>query len=128
MRDEHGRYHSVKTITDNGPEWAAGCPSCTYGIASAPELTGAVELHMERLVQHIAGDITYCTCQAGTRYKVYLLNRRQKLIEEARKDARMADAAKRLSHPDIQIAQARIERSYVMAQPPTMHMAGEVPA
>lgn len=103
--------------------WAAGCALCNYGIVSAPELTGAVELHMERLVQHIAGDITYCTCQAGTRYKVYLMNRRQKLIEEARKDARMEAQAKRLTHPDIEIAMHNIGNSY--RGMPTMHMAGE---
>lgn len=105
--------------------WAAGCPQCKYGVVSAPELTGAVELHMERLVQHIAGDITYCTCQAGTRYKVYLLNRRQKLIEEARRDARMGDAAKRLTHPDIEIAMHNIGNSY--SGMPNIHFE-QVPA
>lgn len=93
-------------------QWAAGCPSCTNGIVIAPDLTGAVELHLERLVQHMAGDITYCTCQAGTRYKVYLMNRRLKLIEEARKDPRMAAQAARLTHPDIEMAKYKIGNSY----------------
>lgn len=112
MRDTHGRYRDVKAIVDLVPEWAAGCPNCTHGIVSAPELTGACSLHLERIVQHMAGDITYCTCQAGTRYRVYLLNRRQKLIEEARRDPRMAAQAARLSHPDLDIAAAHVGSSY----------------
>lgn len=99
-------------LKDNGPEWAHGCDACQYGIVLAPELTGGAEVHLERLIQHNAGDITYCTCQAGTRYRVYLLNRRQKLIEEARKDPRMAAQAARLSHPDLDIAAAHVGSSY----------------
>lgn len=88
MRDERGRYHSLKAIMDNGPAWAKGCPSCTHGIVRAPELTGATALYLERLVQAVDGDVVFCTCQAGTRYRVALLNCRQQIIEQQRRDLR----------------------------------------
>lgn len=122
MRDRHGRYLELKAISDNGPAWARGCPKCEFGLISAPELTGACELHMERLCQAINKQLTFCDCQAGTRYRVFLLNRRQKLLEEARQDPRMQEQARRLSHPDIDVAQARINKSYEYAPAPTVHL------
>lgn len=94
-------YHLT---TDSEHQWGTGCPSCAYGIVSAPELTGACSLYLERIVLMTAGDIQFCECQAGTRYHAALLNRRQILIEEARKDPRMAEQAARLSHVEIDIA------------------------
>jgi hypothetical protein len=108
--------------------WAAGCPQCTYGIVSAPELTRACELYLERLVQAIDGDITFCTCQAGQVYRVYLLNRRQALIEEARRLPLMADFVKHKSHPDIEQAQRAITASYGMYKaPPIRFVDTEAP-
>lgn len=104
--------------------WAAGCDKCKYGIVSAPELTGACELYMERLVQAIAQEITFCECEAGKRARQFLLNRRQKLIEEARRDPRMAAQAMRLSHPDIEISTHNIAHSYAM-RVPTIHLDTE---
>jgi hypothetical protein len=102
--------------------WAAGCPQCTYGIVSAPELTRACELYLERLVQAIDGDITFCTCQAGQVYRVYLLNRRQALIEEARRLPLMADFVKHKSHPDIEQARwAMAQEAGKMHRVPTIH-------
>jgi hypothetical protein len=103
-------------------QWAAGCEHCHYGIVSAPDLTGAVSLYLERLVQAISKQLVFCECQAGTRLHSNLLNVRQKLIEEARRDPRMADFAKRLTHPDIECAQRLITESYLFAPAPTMHM------
>lgn len=102
-------------------QWAAGCSKCKHGIASAPELTGACELYLERLVQAIAHDITFCDCMAGGRYRVFLLNRRQILIEEARKDKRMVKYAALNTHPEIEWAQARVVESYSMLKMPTIH-------
>lgn len=119
MRDERGRYLSVKPIEDNGPTWARGCPSCTCGIVAAPELTGAASLYLERLVQAIDGDITFCTCQAGKSYRVSLLNRRQEIIEQTRRDAKTT-AIVGTSNP-IDIARAAIQT--VQAQRvPTMRL------
>ena len=88
--------------------WARGCSHCRYGVVSAPELTRACDLHMERLVQAMNKSIEFCDCKAGTRYHVYLKNRYRILIEEARReapnDARMMTAAAKGSHPDIEIA------------------------
>lgn len=88
MRDERGNYRSLKEITDNGPEGAHGCPLCEFGIVTAPEITGAVPLYLERLVQAVDGDITFCGCQAGRHYRVSLRNRRQEMIEQMKQDGR----------------------------------------
>lgn len=127
MRDEHGRYSALKEISANGPEWAAGCAKCKFGIVSAAPLTGVCELHLERLCQAISKQLVFCECQAGTRYRVFLLNRRQKLIEEARKDPRMQDQAHRMTHPDLEVAQWRMEQSVSSAPVPTIHYEGAVP-
>lgn len=122
MRDIHGRYTTAKAIEANGPTWSRGCPSCTCGIVLAPEITGAAPLYLERLVQAIDGDITFCTCEAGKAYRVSLLNRRQKLIEEARQDTRMVESAREKTHPDIE--NARLAMSVVLAaRTPTIHAA-----
>lgn len=105
--------------------WANGCDQCKYGIVSAPELTGACEFYLERIVQHSAGDIEFCTCRADLAYKAAILNRKQQRIEEARRDPRMSAQAHRLTHPDIEIAASHIQNSYIMAQAPTIHMEGE---
>lgn len=102
-------------------DWARGCPKCKFGIAAAPDLTRACDLHMERLVQAMGKEITFCDCQAGTRYRVFLLNRRQILIEEARRDSRMSDYAHKLTHPDIEMARQAITQSYAMLRVPTVH-------
>lgn len=101
-------------------EWAGGCDKCKYGIVSSPTMTGACNLYLERLVQFIARQIDFCTCQAGIRYRVHLQNVRQKLIEEARGDPRMVESAKRLSHPEIEMAEWQITASYLMMPAPTM--------
>lgn len=106
-------------------QWAAGCDKCQYGIVAAPELTGACELYLERLVQALAKEIVFCDCQAGTRYRAFLLNRRQKLIEEAKCHPLMVDYAKRGTHLDIEVARIVITNSYTMGAMPTIHMAGE---
>lgn len=122
MRDIHGRYTTTKEIAEFTPEWARGCDACTCGIVLAPELTGAAPLYLERLVQAIDGDITFCTCEAGKAYRVSLLNRRQKLIEEARQDSRMVESARGKTHPDIE--NARLAMSVVLAtRTPTIHAA-----
>lgn len=121
MRDIHGRYTTLKEISDNGPSWARGCPNCQHGIVSAPELTGACSLHLERLVQAVGKQLVFCECKAGQAYRVTLLNLRQGLIEEARKDPRMQEQAHRLTHPDIEVARAAVEAAYVMAPAPTIH-------
>lgn len=106
-------------------DWARGCPSCKYGIASAPELTGSSELYLERIAQALNGDIQFCTCKAGVRSRAHLLNRHQMLIEEARRDPRMAESAQRRSHPDIEVAQWKIQNSY--AAMPTIHYESAAP-
>lgn len=103
---------------DSTQRWASGCEKCKIGIVCAPELTGACELYLERLVQAIDGDITFCDCQAGARYRVYLLNRFQFLKEEARKDGRMTVFVENKSHPDIEAARRAMNSSYEMLKPP----------
>lgn len=88
-RDERGRYHSLKEITANGPAWASGCSECNYGIRLAPDLTGVVSLHLERLVQAVDGDITFCDCQAGQSYRKALLARFNVVKQEDARNARV---------------------------------------
>ncbi len=90
-------------IVDNAS--AHGCASCSYGIVAAPEITGACEFYLERLAQALNGDITFCDCRAGTNYHANLLKRHRKFVEEARRDPRMVEQAKRGTHPDIEQAQ-----------------------
>lgn len=89
MRDTRGRYLNVKAITDIGPAWAKGCTACTFGIVSAPELTQAAPIFLERIIQALDGDITFCTCQAGQSYRVALRNRHRAIIEQDKRDARI---------------------------------------
>ena len=121
MRDTHGRYASLKDIAANGPSWAKGCAHCTGGVMSAPDLTGAAPLYMERMVQHLDKSLTLCDCRAGRAYYASLGNRYRKLVEEARQDKRMTEWAARRSHPDIEAARLAVHAAYELAKPPTIH-------
>lgn len=127
MRDERGRYHVGKPIAESVPEWANGCDKCSGGIVSAPPLTGAAPLYMERIAQRLDGTLTFCDCRAGKAYYASLGNRRQRLIEEARKDQRMAHAAHNNTHPDIEAARRDMHAAYENAPAPTVH-GEKVPA
>jgi hypothetical protein len=59
------RAKIIKDLVDVSPAWANGCQDCTYGIKSAPVLTGVVETHLERLVQARRNELVLCTCRAG---------------------------------------------------------------
>lgn len=122
MRDTHGRYVDVKTIRDNGPTWAHGCANCKRGIVTAPELTGACEMYLERLVQAVDGDIVFCECQAGQSYRISLRTRYQKLVEEAKRHPLMGEFVKRKTHPDIDSARWAMAQSVgTMHQAPSVH-------
>lgn len=129
MRDERGRYISTKVITANGPAWARGCGNCNCGIVSAPDLTGACEFYLERMVQAIeTKGAIFCTCRAGQAYRANLLNRRQERIEEARKDPRMQEQARRQTHPEIEIAMVKVATLRAEIAPvPTIRWTGEEP-
>lgn len=116
------RHLTTKTIAEIGPEWAKGCEQCSYGLVSAPEMTGADSYYLERLVQAIDGDIHFCSCKAGLAYRSSLLNRRQTLIEEARKNPKMREHANRRTHPDIESAQMAVHAARI----PTVHAAAPV--
>jgi hypothetical protein len=125
MRDKHRRYVNLKELCANGPTGASGCPLCKFGIIAAPELVGAaVPLYLQRLVQAIDGDITFCGCQAGKLYRISLLNRRQEIIERARQDMRIS--AKLTVDSPIEIARSliRIEQA---RRTPTIHVQEPTP-
>ncbi len=104
-------------------KWAMGCDNCSYGLVSPPAIPSvAASLYMVRLVQATNHDLTFCDCQAGTSYRVSLLNRRQKLIEEARKDPRMIEYAKCSTHPDLESC-----REAMALVAPTVHGVPEPP-
>jgi hypothetical protein len=136
MRDERGRYNSLKEIAENGPTWAKGCTSCQFGIVAAPDLTHAAPLYMERLVQAIDGDITFCACQAGQRYRVSLLNRNRAITSQDKVDERIIthkiagseqtltpENTLRIDSP-LSIARQAINAARAL-NVPTIHMAGE---
>ena len=120
MRDIHGRYTAVKDMTESVPAWANGCEACKCGIISAPELTGAASFYLERLVQAVDGDIVFCTCQAGQRYRTSLSTRFKQLIAEAKADKSATKYAAAKTHVDIE--SARYAMSKIRgARVPTMH-------
>ncbi len=124
MRDERGRYTATKRIEDIVPAWARGCDDCANGIVLAPELTGAVPLYMERLVQAIDGDVTFCTCRAGVAYRSSLLNRRQEILERARREAKGS-----MISTGTEIDTARVAIHAAQARnTPTVHEGERVPA
>lgn len=128
MRDIHGRYIDTKAITDSGPSWARGCSSCKYGIVSAPEVTGACELYLERLVQAIDGDIEFCTCQAGIRNRSFLANRFLFLKDEVKKRANLSAFIGRNTHPDIETARMAIQARQGTEAPPIRFVEASEPA
>jgi hypothetical protein len=125
MRDPRARYQNTKPIEELIPDWAAGCAKCTNGVVSSPPLTRATDLHMERLVQMIDKELVLCDCRAGVSYYSNLRNRFRILFEEAKRRANephMAEAARRRTHPDIDIARQHIERQRSTAgRVPTIH-------
>lgn len=101
-------------------DWARGCANCKHGIVSAPELTGACELYLERLVQVIDGDITFCDCQAGTRYHVFLKNRWLFLMDEVKKKPSLSWYVGRKTHPDIETARKAMQGGYAFVKAPSI--------
>lgn len=128
MRDIHGRYHTLKEITEFGPDWARGCENCECGITNAPDLTGACSFYLERIVQALeTKGAIFCGCRAGLAARSNLLNKRQALIEEARKDPRMLVQAMAQTHPDIEHAKRKVDEARAM-NVPTIHFEKEVMA
>lgn len=116
---------SVTLPKSDNNAWARGCGKCKHGIANAPELTGACELYLERLVQALDNELTFCACQAGVAYRAFLLNRFEFLKREAKKDPRMADFAERKTHPDIEAARKCIGSSYGYVKVPPIRWVDE---
>lgn len=114
----------LKTIAANGPEWARGCPQCSFGIKAAMPLTGATDLMTERIAQMDMGLVEFCGCQAGQAYKRRVTAYRDQLIDEACKNPQMSRQAMRASHPDIDNAREAI----LAAQPAPTFNGKKVPA
>lgn len=112
-------------ISKKGTEWALGCPECRFGIVNSPELTRACELYMERLVQHADGEITYCKCRAGEAAHKRSQQYWAMLLVDARTDADLVEAARRDTHPQIEIARDRIHLARAegeMPDAPPIHL------
>lgn len=108
MRDERGRYITLKEISTNGPEWAKGCPKCKFGVAASAPLTGADHLYFERLVQASDGDLTFCDCRAGLLAKQYM----KRLYRQT-------------TSQDLGTARYKVEAARESAPAPTVHMESE---
>jgi hypothetical protein len=120
MRDLHGRYHE-KPIEESAPTWAMGCSKCKFGIVDAPALTGVVELYLERLVQAVDGDVTFCTCKAGEERRKNVVKRDQFLRAEAKNIFTMQPQARRDSHVDIEVARTKMLLQREDTPAPTIH-------
>lgn len=116
--DAQTKAPETPPVTRKGPEWAHGCPNCKMGITNAMPLTGAINLVMERIIQMDDGLIEFCECRAGKAYHAYLFNKKQELIEEARRNPLMTEQAQRRSHVDLDNARHAI---YHMQPAPTIH-------
>jgi hypothetical protein len=126
MRDAHGRYQSLKEIAANGPHWSSGCEHCKYGLVDAPPLLIRTETFvMERMAQMLLGMLQFCTCRAGVAQEAYLSHKRWGLVNEALKDPRMVEQAKRKTHVDIENAMSAVVKA--METPaPTIHFQEEL--
>lgn len=56
----------------SGPEWAAGCDKCSYGIVAAPEIISFLPLSEGRAGQAAEDMILFCDCRAGFMYRQHL--------------------------------------------------------
>jgi hypothetical protein len=126
MRDERGRYISTAAIVDLGPEWASGCPSCEFGIVHT-DLTGAVNLYLERIVQaNESKGAIFCGCRAGVAARSNLRNVIQSRIEEARRGTEPG-ARVATTHSDITIAKQKVAEARAKSVP-TVHFDERVTA
>jgi hypothetical protein len=76
------------------PEWVDGCYQCNFGIQSAPPIK-LDTLAMERLQQARAGDVTFCTCEAGKAQRKYFLKLHKRDTEWRHEEAIAANGSKR---------------------------------
>src|SRR5688572_9215564 len=72
---------AIYTNRPNDTDWARGCVNCKFGIAAAADMTGAVEFYLERIANHVRGEIEFCTCRAGVAYEANLRNHYQAMAE-----------------------------------------------
>ncbi len=65
----------------NGPEWAQGCPDCSYGLVwvgePLPIPKDALSVYGARRVQAANGELTFCECKAGVAMRRHLLGQAQ---------------------------------------------------
>jgi hypothetical protein len=118
----------TEVMRNAGVDWSAGCGKCRCGYLSAPELTRAADLWVERLVQHIDGEITYCDCRAGQAAQKHCGNRWEALLREARTDANMSAYSEKYSHPEIEIARDAIHKARRLALVPKPEPEEEFPS
>lgn len=55
------------------PEWACGCPKCSGGLISPPDIRQfTAATYLVRMFQANAGRLTFCECKAGQMYREFL--------------------------------------------------------
>lgn len=65
---------NLSDLTKMGPDWLRACPECQWGIIEAPPVPkNIIPLYEHRRMQAQAGRILFCLCEAGERYRRYLL-------------------------------------------------------
>jgi hypothetical protein len=113
-------------VKKEGMEWASGCSKCKHGIISAPPLTNACTIHMERLIQHIDGAVVYCNCRAGDCADRLMQRRWANYLIDARTDADQAEYAKNDTHLEIEIFRAKIVQDRLAAARKNTPMSADV--
>ena len=96
----------------DGPTWAMGCYACSYGLLQAPSLARDSPSYYARLGHFQRGELTFCDCQAGQAYYKYLEKLRSELIELAKQDPMMAQAAAKGTHPELEGSYGWRQRGY----------------
>ena len=90
------------------PDGMRGCDRCTFGLINPPPLNIAAATYITRTVQASLGELTFCACEAGQRYRRYLIGTyrsmrdgadsktpafRDKVVAEVRAQSQVAQVA-----------------------------------
>lgn len=78
----------LSNASPKGPDWAHGCPGCTYGVVLPPAPIPLLPLHEQRATEAAEGLLIFCDCRAGFMYRQYLRKVYARIGMESRKNLR----------------------------------------
>ena len=72
-RNRMQNHYVPKALEQAGiPDGMRGCDKCQFGLVNPPPLNIAAPTYITRTVQASIGELTFCTCEAGQRYRRHL--------------------------------------------------------